>query len=224
MTESHTGSAGPGFDLALVREVSAIVLAVVVCLATFRLARSPLLALPVAGLVYWGVRTWILRAAESESSPIESQAERLRELAAGLEALPVGKSRRAEKRSAAPSRLRNMAAELDRLEAELGRQPDQYDEVEFFVESQLPRAVELAERYADLVDKPTLGEREKEALDSAEKTLDLVQSALQELVHRLVARQLHDFEVDRRVLEELLTMERSDSNPRPLSSVSGETT
>ena len=199
---------GLGIPLALVREASALTLAVLVLLATFRLSRSPLLALPIAGLVYWGVRSWIHRVAAGGSSRTGRHVARLQEMASNLKRQTTAARKPTEPSLAgAASRIRALAKELQRLDRELESHPDLAVDAEFFVSVQLPQAIDLVERYAELVKTPEPDDRTLKELRATEATFDLLLSAIREQSRRFAKHDLHEFAIDRRAFEELLRLD-----------------
>lgn len=200
----HRDAPSGGLPVTLVREASAVALAVVVFLATFRLVRSPLLAVPLAGLAYWGVRTWIDHVSTPEVGTVGDHAARLRYLE---EELTTSKGGDPSTTQNASARLLRLADELDRLDRRLAARPKEVVEAEFFVEVQLPQALVLAETYARLAASEPLGDRARDELQAAAESLDRLHRAIEEQHRRLVEQDLREFAVDRRVFDELLRLD-----------------
>lgn len=163
--------------------------------------------LPALGLsagAYLGLRLLIPtrsepRHATGSSGPLLGQLERtaarFEELAPGIPTPAVAED------------VGDLARLTRDLVPRLRRSTDALERSRVFLEMQLPRALQLVERYAWLVRQPYLGPAARDELEAAERTISLVEKALEEQHRRILSEDVREFSLDRRVFEELLHLD-----------------
>ena len=165
------------------------------------------LGLGLAVVTYFGVRLVLPAPAKPSPPPaapneLETAKAMLEQKARKFEALAlrIGKGPVAHDTEVLARIVRDLGKHFDRDPANVSRSRD-------FLDLQLPKAVELVERYVWLSEQPYLDPRAREELKSAEKTIRVIELAFEEQHRRLLAEDLREFTIDRRVFEELLRLD-----------------
>lgn len=96
--------------------------------------------------------------------------------------------------------VRDLVQHVDRDAANLER-------IEGFVAGELPKAFEIVERYALLSGQDHLDDRARGELESSAETIALIERVLEEQHRRLLASDVRELTIDRRVFEELLELD-----------------
>ena len=165
------------------------------------------LSLGLAVVSYFGVR--LLLPAASKPPPPPAGPSELDVAKASLErrarqfeslALRIGKWPVAHDTEVLARIVRDLGKHFDRDPENVSRSRD-------FLDLQLPKAVEIVERYVWLTEQPYLDPRARKELEASEKTIRLIEKAFEEQHRRLLAEDLREFTIDRRVFEELLRLD-----------------
>lgn len=174
----------------------------------------PVTVLLAAG-VYFGVRLLVSsamrEAAESGDGLADARddllrtSQRFHDLASRIRETDVAES------------CRRMAQLLRDLVDHLERDPMNVDRARTFLDLQLPKALDIVERYAFLLGQRHLDEAGRGELEASERTLRLMERAFEEQHRRLLDQDVRDFSLDRRVFEELLRLDGSVVDQLPES-------
>ena len=196
----------------MLREVAAGGVAGIFFLATVRIVPVlPVTVLLAAG-VYLGVRLLVSSVMKSEPEDTSTlaaargdllaAAQRLDKLADGI-GLP-----------AASASCHRLAELLRELVEHFERDSANVDRARTFLDLQLPKAMDIVERYAFLLSQRHLDPAGRRELEASKKTLRLMEHAFEEQHRRLLDQDVRDFSLDRRVFEELLRLDGDDVDHR----------
>lgn len=200
-------SSGGLWNSALLREVAAGGMASVFFLATVKLIPALPVTLLLAAGVYAGVRLLVSTAMQDEAAGSDAlRAARSDLLAKSQRFHQLAERIRNDQAAASCRRLAQLLRDLvDHFE----RDPAYVDRARTFLDLQLPKAMDIVERYAFLLGQRHLDASGRRELEASERTLSLMERAFEEQHRRLLDQDVRDFSLDRRVFEELLRLDGS---------------
>jgi hypothetical protein len=166
-------------------------------------------ALGLAAVVYLALRLLLPRSTEpaevAEGVSRDDFERTIREVleTAGrfeAQALEIGDSKVATDTEQIGKIVRDLVKHFERDPASLHRSED-------FLSLHLPKALGIVERYAWLARQPYLDERARRELDASQETIAMIEQAFEVQHRKLLADDLREFNIDRRVFEELLQLD-----------------